>query len=47
MEIGLEIILDGMTEELPIGLMTHMVITDLIIGVEVITDKTIEVDKNY
>ena len=45
MEIGLEIIIDGITEDLPIGLMTGMVITDLIIGVEVTTDKTLEVDK--
>ena len=45
MEIGLEIIRDRMTEGLPISLMTGIVITDLIIGVEVTTGKTIEVDK--
>ena len=45
MEIGLEIIIDGMTEDLPISLMTGMVITGLIIGIEVTTDKTIEEDK--
>ena len=45
MEIGLEIIIDGMTEDLPIGSMTGIVITDLIIGVEATTDKTIEVDE--
>ena len=38
MEIGLEIIIDGMTEDLPICLMTGIVITDPIIGIEVTTD---------
>ena len=45
MEIGLEIIIDGMREDLHIGLMTDVVITDLIIGIKVTTDKTIEVYK--
>ena len=44
-EIGLEIIKDRMKEDLHIGLMTGMVITDPIIGIEVTTDNTIEVDK--
>ena len=34
-----------MTEDLHIGLMTDVVITDPIIGIEATTDKTIEVDK--
>ena len=45
MKVGLEIIIDGMTEDLPISLMTGIVITDPIIGVDIATDKTIEVDK--
>ena len=45
MEIGLEILIDGMTEDLPISLMTGVVITDLTTGIEVTTDKTIEIDK--
>ena len=45
MEIGLEIIIDGMTEDLHIDLMMGLVITDSIIGIEVTTDKRIEVNK--
>ena len=46
MEIGLEIIIDGMTLKTYLLVsMTGIVITDLIIGVEGTTDKTIKVDK--
>ena len=44
-ERGLEIITEGMTEDPHIGLMTDVVITDLITGIEATTDKTIELDK--
>ena len=44
-EISLEIITEGMTEDPHIGLVTGMVITDPIIGIEATTDKTIELDK--
>ena len=44
-EIGLEIITEGMTEDPHISLMTDMVITDLIIGIEATTDKKTELDK--
>ena len=46
-EIGLEIIIEGMTEDLHIGLMTDVVITDPIMGIEATMDKTIEVYKIY
>ena len=41
-QIGLEIIIERMTEDLHISFMTGVVITDLIIGIEVTTDKTID-----
>ena len=44
-EIGLGIVIDRMIEDLHIGLMRDMVITDLIIGIEATTEKTIEVDR--
>ena len=45
-EIGLEIIIEGMTENLHISLMTDVVIADPIIRIEATTtDKTIEVDR--
>ena len=44
MEISLEIITEGITEDLDNSLMVDMVIIDQIIGIEATTDKTIELD---